>query len=151
MALLNENIQAQVRQALEMLEAPVKIVVFTQASGGGLELECTMCADTRQLAEEVAALSDKLSVEVKDFIQEAGEAGSYEIDKIPAIAIVSDGPQPKDYGLRLYGIPSGYEFSSFIHALLLVSRNRPELSPETLQALSRLDQPVHIQVYVTPT
>lgn len=152
MPLLNETIQEQVRQALSTMEAPVKVLMFTQASSGGsLEIECTMCAETRQLVEEVAALSDKINLEVRDFVQDAEEAERYQIDKIPAIAILKDGDQPQDFGIRLYGIPSGYEFSSLIHDLLLVSNGEPELSQKTLQEIARLDQPVHIQVLVTPT
>ncbi len=151
MALLNENIQEQVRQALEPLEAPVKMLLFTQASGGALEIECTMCTETRQLAEEVAALSDAITLETRDFVKDAELAERYGIDKIPAIAILKDGPEPVDYGIRMYGIPSGYEFSSLIHDLLLVGSGRAGLSEKTLQEISRLDRPVHIQVYVTPT
>jgi len=151
MAILNESIQEQVRQALAPLKTPVKMLLFTQASGSALELECKMCAETRQLAEEVAALSGAISLEIRDFVQDAALAERYGIDKIPAIAILKDGPEPVDYGIRLYGIPSGYEFSSLIHDLLLVGSGEPGLSENTLREISRLDRPVHIQVLVTPT
>jgi glutaredoxin-like protein len=149
MPLLNETIQTQVRQLLEKMESPVKLVVFTQGEGGALE--CDMCADTRQLITEIAELSPQLSVTVYDFVADAALAEKYKIDKIPAIAILPDDSAAKDYGVRLFGIPAGYEFSSLIEDILLVSRGKAELSPQTLQQLSRLDKPVHIQVYVTPT
>jgi len=149
MPLLNENIQTQVRQLLEKMESPVKLVVFTQGEGGALE--CDMCADTRQLITEIAELSPQLSVTVYDFVADSAQAEKYKIDKIPAIAILPDDSAAKDYGVRLFGIPAGYEFSSLIEDILLVSRGKAELNPQTLQQLSRLDKPVHIQVYVTPT
>jgi alkyl hydroperoxide reductase subunit AhpF len=84
-------------------------------------------------------------------VRDAEQVEKYGVDKIPATVVLQDGPQPKDFGIRLYGIPSGYEFSSFIHDILLASRGNPDLKPKTLDALGRLDRRVQIQVYVTPT
>lgn len=150
MALLNEEIQNQIRQVLAGMSGPVRLVMFTQGSDGTPVLECSMCADTRSLLEEVAALSDQITLEVRDFLKDEGLAQQYQIDKIPAIAILGEGGA-KDYGIRMYGIPSGYEFSSLIESILLASKGQPELSPKTMQEVGRLDRPVHIQVYVTPT
>ncbi|MCB0025079.1 MAG: glutaredoxin, partial [Caldilinea sp.] len=84
MAILNDEIQNQVREVLAELDAPVKLVVFTQGEGGALE--CAMCAETRGLIEEVAALSAKISVEIRDFVADSEVAETYGIDKIPAVA-----------------------------------------------------------------
>jgi len=62
-----------------------------------------------------------------------------------------DGDQILDFGVRYAGIPSGHEFSSLIHDLVLVSGRDSGLSEETRQFLSSLDQPVLLQVFVTPT
>jgi glutaredoxin-like protein len=148
MSLLNDPIQKQIRQAFETLTGPVKIVMFTQ---GDNVPECDTCADTRQLLEEVAALSDKITLEVHDFARETQLAEHYRIDKIPAVAILSGGPTPKDYGIRLYGVPAGYEFSTLIEDILMVSQQKSVLSAKTLSELTRLTQPVNIQVFVTPT
>lgn len=148
MSLLNAQVQDQVRQALSAIEKPVKIVIFSQ---GGGALECDFCAETRQLVEEVVALSDQISVEVRDFVADDEMAEVYAIDKIPAIAILRGGDEPKDYGIRLFGIPSGYEFSTLIEDILMVSRGQHNLSDETVKQLASLDQRVHIQVFVTPT
>jgi glutaredoxin-like protein len=149
MGLLNASVQSQVRQMFEKIEAPVKLVMFTQGEGGALE--CDMCADTRQLVTELAELSDKLRLEVHDFVADADLVEIYHIDKIPALAVLPDEPQAIDYGIRLFGIPAGYEFSTLIEDIIMVGRRDPGLSPETLTELERLDRPVHIQVYVTPT
>lgn len=149
MALLNSEVQQQVREALTGMAAPVKLFMFTQ--GGNGTLECDFCAETRQLVEEVAALSDKITLEVRDLVADAELAEAYRVDKIPALAILGGGPEPKDYGIRLYGIPSGYEFGTLIEDILMVSRGEPGLQAKTLDELKRLTEPVHIQVYVTPT
>ena len=57
----------------------------------------------------------------------------------------------KDYGIRFYGIPSGYEFNSLIEDITAVSREHHGLSEETVAKLDSLSEPVHIQVFVTPT
>ena len=149
MALLNDSVRSQVQQMFEKIEAPVRLVMFTQGEGGALE--CDMCADTRQLLGEIADLSDQVRLEVLDFIADAKTAESYQVDKIPALVILPDDEQGVDYGIRLFGIPAGYEFSTLIEDILMVGRREAGLSPETLADLSKLDRPVHIQVYVTPT
>jgi glutaredoxin-like protein len=149
MALLNDEIRTQVREMLAALDAPVRLVVFTQGEGGALE--CEMCADTRALVSEVAALSPRLTVEVRDLVGDAEVVEAYGIDKVPAVAIVRDGPEPVDYGIRLYGIPSGYEFSTLLEDILMVSQGEHGLNPATLAELDKLTGPVNIQVFVTPT
>jgi len=125
----------------EELVNPVRLVNFTQA------LECEFCAETRQLAEEVAALSDKIELEVYNFAIDKDKVTEYDVDKIPAIAVVGE----KDYGIRYYGIPSGYEFSSLIEDIVDVSKGEGELLPATTEALAGIAQPLHFQVFVTPT
>ncbi len=149
MPILKVEVQQQVREAFAGLTNPVRLVVFTQGEGGALE--CDFCAEMRQLIEEVAALSDKLSLDVRDLLGDAEVAEVYGVDKIPALVVMRGGTQPKDYGIRFYGIPSGYEFSTLIEDIRLVSRGQPELSSETKKALAHLAAPVRIQVFVTPS
>ena len=44
-----------------------------------------------------------------------------------------------DYGIQFSGIPSGYEFSSLIHTIILVSRRDSGLRPEVREDLKRLN------------
>ena len=125
----------------EKLEGSVKIVMFTQ------ELECRFCSDTRQLIQEVAVLNEKIAVEIYDFVADAQKAKEYGIDKIPALAIIGD----EDYGVRIYGIPYGYELQTLTEAVINVSRGRTDLSDGTKAILAEVKAPVHIQVFVTLT
>ncbi|MCX7681700.1 MAG: thioredoxin family protein [Anaerolineae bacterium] len=142
MPLLSQEIATQVREYLADLTSPVRLVMFTQ------EFECEFCAETRQLVEEVAQLSDQVSAEIYNFVTDRQKADELGIDKIPAIAVLG----AQDYGVRFYGIPAGYEFSSLIQAIRTVSAGWPELlSPEGVRRVSQITSPVHIQVFVTPT
>ena len=125
----------------EKLEKPVKLVMFTQ------QIECKFCADTRQLVQELSELNDKVQVEVHDFVADADKAKEYGVEKIPALAIVGE----KDYGVRFYGIPFGYEFQTLTESLVNVSRGRTDLTDKTKELLKEVKTPVHIQVFVTLT
>ncbi len=141
MPLLNEEIRQEVSRFLESLPGPVRLVMFTQEQG------CEYCQETRQLVEEIAELSPRINAEIYDFQNDQAKAEELGIDKVPAIAVIG----AQDYGIRFYGIPSGYEFSSFLHAIRSVAMGKPELSDATLNTLAGVTQPVHIQVFVTPT
>jgi len=125
----------------EKLVDPVKIVMFTQ------ELECRYCSDTRNLVQDLATLNDKITTEIYDFVADAAKAKEYGIDKIPALAIIGK----KDYGVRIYGIPYGYELQTLIEAIINVSRGKTDITDNTKSILKEVKSPVHIQVFVTLT
>jgi glutaredoxin-like protein len=141
MALLSPEIAEGVKKELAAVTDAVELVMFTQ------EFECQYCRETRQLVEEVAALSDQVSAKIYDFVANKDQAARFGIDKIPAIAVVG----AEDYGVRFYGIPSGYEFASLLHAIKVVAAADPTLDEDTKAFLGGLATPVHIQVFVTPT
>lgn len=141
MPLLSDTIRAQLQTAFRALVQPVRLAVFSQ------ELECPFCRETRELATEIAGLSDKIATEVFNFVLDRSEVERYQIARIPAIAVVGE----KDYGIRFYGIPAGYEFASLIEAIKLVSSGNSGLLPSTHERLQQLTQPIRIQVFVTLT
>ena len=110
------------------------------------------CGDTRQLVEEVAALSEKLGLSIYDINADAVAADLYHVDKAPGLVITAkDGETITDYGIRLSGIPSGHEFTTLIQDILFVSGRDSGLSAATREFLKSLEKPVHLQVFVTPT
>jgi glutaredoxin-like protein len=145
--ILNESIRTQVQDVFEnQLKHPVGIILFERKE------DCETCADTRQLLDEVSSLSDKITLEVFDFEEKADVANQYHVDKVPGIVFVGkDGDQVIDYGVRISGIPSGHEFSSLIHDLILVSGRDSGLEQKTRDELKKLTKPIHLQVFVTPT
>jgi glutaredoxin-like protein len=146
--MLEEKIKEQVKEMFKELEAPVKLIVFTQDSLITIPgLECETCKDNRLLMEEVATLSDKISVEIVDFVKDKDRVAEYKIDKIPATVIQGE----KDQGIRIYGLPAGYEFPTLLSAIRGVSRANSELSDDSKKKLKEISKPVHIQVFVTLT
>ncbi|MDZ7844329.1 MAG: thioredoxin family protein [Anaerolineales bacterium] len=144
-ALLNSEVIDQVKEAFQDLEEPVHMLFFDGSN-------CQYCQDTKQLIEEVAAISELITIEEFHLEEDPEAAERYNIDKAPGLVIASqDGNQVTDYGIRYAGIPSGHEFSSLIQDLLIVSSKQAGLSPETMDFLQGLEEPVHLQVFVTPT
>jgi glutaredoxin-like protein len=147
MPLISEKDAEYLRDEFETkLVNPVKLVMFTQS------IECQFCAETRQIVEEIAGLSDKITAEIYDFVTDKATAEFYGVDKIPAIAVVAEEEgEDKDYGIRFYGIPSGYEFTSIIEDVIDVSTGESGLQPKTKEAVAGITEPVHLQVFITPT
>jgi len=141
MPLIKEHDKSQIAKLFEPILHDVRLVMFTQ------ERECQFCEMTRQMTEEVAALSPRVRAEIHDFIAEADLARQYGIDKIPAIAVMGEA----DYRIRFYGIPAGYEFPALLEAVVDVGMRTPALPDPLLAEVQKIDQPVHLQVMVTPT
>jgi glutaredoxin-like protein len=141
MALLDDSVREEVTKRFADLTNPVKIINFTQT------IECNYCAETRQIMEELADLSDKISLEVYNFIEDKDRAQAYGIDKIPATIVQGK----KDSGIRFYGIPSGYEFVTLLDDITMVSKGESGLSEASKEQLATLTSPIHLQVFVTPT
>ena len=141
MGILKDEDKQKVVEFFKAMVEPVTAIMFTQ------EFECEYCVMTRELIEELAELTDKLTVEVHDFVKDDALAKQYNLDKIPAIVLLGD----KDYGIRFYGVPAGYEFMSLIEGILDVSKRDHGLPADIVAALEKIDQPVHMQAMITPT
>ncbi len=138
---LSKKVKKELSEAFSGLKDEVTFKLFTQ------EMECRFCEDTRALLEAVTDASDKVKLEIYDFVKDKAEADIYGVDKIPAI-VAMDG---KDYGIKYYGIPGGYEFASLVEVIKLISTGEYGLKPETMEFLDNLQKDIHLQVFVTPT
>jgi alkyl hydroperoxide reductase subunit AhpF len=143
MALLSAQDEQALRQHLAAIDRPVTLLLFTQTIGGS---ESGQIA--RQILDEIARLNDKVTIEERNFILDLEDREKYRIDKSPAIVILSDG---HDTRIRMYGAPSGYEFVGLVEAILLAGTGQVGLEEETLKLIARVDQPMNIQVFSTPT
>ena len=154
MDMLNKEVREATRKKFETgLVNPVSLVFFTQEPSRLvvpdqlMGQECLFCKETRRLLEEIASLSEKLSLTILDFTADKDQAAGYGVDKLPALVVKGD----RDFGIRFFGIPSGYEYMSLVEAITDVSRGQTGLKPETRKALKDLEKDIRIQVFVTPT
>ncbi len=144
MTLLKDSDRARVREVFTNdLKRDVKLTLFVTPDG------CETCDVVRALLSEVAELSDRLALEVYDLDAEAERAAQLGIDKAPGFAVL--GEHDTDYGIRFYGLPSGYEFTSLMEAIRTVGGAGATLQPVTQRFLEGLTTPLHLQVFVTPT
>jgi len=123
-------------------------VFFTQTIG------CDTCIQTREILDELPPLSDNIVVEEVNLVLEGGKAADFGVDRAPTIALVYEEPESaerKDSRIRFVGAPSGYEFASLVHAILLAGGHGSALSTKSLEKLAAVDKPVTMQVFTTPT
>lgn len=151
--LLEEKSAKILRERLEAeLAGPVTIEFFARRKPilllpGARDSDCILCEETRQLLEEVAALSEKLKLVIHDVEDEPALAREFGIVEVPAFVL-----RGRERGtVRYLGIPSGYEFMTLVEDLVAVSSGKTDLGERTRKALADLPADVHIQVFVTPT
>jgi len=141
MALLQEKDIEQIKKIFEDIKENVTLSCFIK------DIECQYCGDTRQILEEVSQVSEKITLKIYNFETDKEAVEKYKIDKVPATVIESS----RDFGIRFYGIPSGYEFSSLLEDIVDVSKSESGLSDESKALLKEIDEPLHLQVFITPT
>jgi|SRR6516225_617548 alkyl hydroperoxide reductase subunit AhpF len=150
MALLSPETQAEIKKIFEELAGDVRLLLFTQRDSPLIipGQDCPSCKDTRTLLEEVAALSEKLHLEVYEGPADSEIAREHGINRLPALIMTAEGVRGK---VRYFGLPSGYEFSVLLGSLVDVSKAETDLSEDTMNVLDALDKDLHFQVFVTPT
>ena len=143
---LNDQIVKQINEVFAGIEEPVQVLFF------GSKDNCEYCNEAKQLLEEVTALNDKLDLSVYDMQENADVAKQFNVVNAPGIVIAAkDNAEVKNLGIQFSGIPSGHEFSTLINDILIVSKRESGLDAKTREFLKNLTQPLHLQVFVTPT
>lgn len=110
MALIDPKNAAAVRQELD---AALKRPVITANDA------CEYCDLARELLTELVALHPRLQVRTYDLLADATRAEALGVNKAPAIVVLG-GVEETDYGIRYYGLPSGYS-GPFVKALAQVA------------------------------
>jgi glutaredoxin-like protein len=140
--LLGPREKEYVQKQLADLERSVELVVF---SDGASQASQAM----EQLAAELAEAVPQLSVRTAE--PDGLEADRFGIEgRAPALALVpeGDGEGPAN-GIRFFGFPGGYEFNSLLDAIRRVANADPGIDAELLAGLLELQEPLHLQVFVT--
>lgn len=147
MSLLSPADQEKLRESFDEMTRPVRVLFFTQT------LDCDPCVQTKRILDELPALSDKIAVEDVNFILEKDTAAQYGIDRVPALALVTQDAlgETRDTRIRFLGTPAGYEFVSLVQALLLAGGHDSQLTPQNRALVEAVTTPTTIQVFSTPT
>jgi alkyl hydroperoxide reductase subunit AhpF len=146
MGLISAPDQQRLRDAFAEMTRSVRLVFFTQTLG------CETCVQARQILDELPPLSDRITIEEVNLVLDADKATQYGVDRAPSIAVVAhDDAGDHDTRIRFAGTPSGYEFSSLIHSVMLAGGRPTSLTEAQRQRLAAVDRPVTLQVFTTPT
>jgi len=141
MAIFNDEIKQKLKETLINMKDNVNMLFFTQ------EYECRLCKDTNELVKEFSELTEKLSLTIFDFQNDADKVEYYNVDKIPCVVLLDK--DNNDTGIKFYGPPGGYEINSFITAIYEVSGVKETLPDEILNRIKKINKKIHIQVFVT--
>jgi alkyl hydroperoxide reductase subunit AhpF len=151
MGLISESDQQTLRDHFSQnLTGEVEIVMFTERPSPIIipgRQQCETCEQTEELLKEVVALSDKLKLTVHELDQAKEEAAALGIARVPSF-VLRGAARGR---VRFFGIPSGYEFSSFVSDLVDVSKGTTGLADETRKFLASLTEDVTVQVFTTPS
>ncbi len=124
--MLDANMTQQLKQYLGNLREPVELV----ASLG----DDAKSGQTRELLEEIAALSDKVSA-------------SFDGDDERKPSFVIRRASDADKWVRFAGLPMGHEFTSLVLALLWAGGHPPKVEAEVLDQIAALDGPFDFEMY----
>jgi alkyl hydroperoxide reductase subunit AhpF len=148
-AILNDLVKNQVRERFaQRLSGPVQLKLYTRPGTGRLILPsglgCATCDDARELAEDLQeSAPDLVHLEVIDVtVQES------DVRELPTLALGFPGEEPR---IRWQGLPAGYEFATVVDAIERVSTGEHGLSDHTVESLAKINEPIEVMVFATPT
>ena len=139
--ILKKKQQEFARSKFAAAGGETRLVLFTEGEG------CRQCGKAERFLRELADLSPLLVLETLSYSEEAERARQLGIERVPGIALL--GPGGRETGIRYYGIPLGFEFETFVEAVVNTGSEVTGLQPETIASLSLVKKPVIITVFVT--
>ena len=125
MTVLDADLTAQLRTHLANIQRPIELVASLDDSAKSAELQ--------QLLEEIAALSDDITVVRRD-----------DDERRPSFAVARVGT---DVSVRFAGIPLGHELTSLVLALLHVGGHPSTAAPALLEQIRDLEGEHHFETY----
>jgi hypothetical protein len=158
MPLLSDSDREALEQRFQQsLNEDVTLKLFTQSAARSLLTlpgqsdsgASELMRATEELLKDLAGTSDKLKLEIFDVHGDgADQAERLQIERIPAI-VIGDDPEGR---VRFYGAPVGNEFPTVLAGIEAQSTGEPMLSEQVADAAkNRINDAVHLRVFVTPT
>ena len=146
--ILEKDAQSLRRHLADRLVGPVTIDYYTTppaapVTGRAASFTYPTREEGRDLLEDVAALSDRITLRVHEARTGIETPGQ----RVPALVLTGAAKGR----VRFFGVPTGLEFATLLEGLTMVARGTSELTAATKAALETVGRAVHIQVFVTPT
>ena len=140
---VDENIKRQVKEIFQHMENKVYVKLFADKD------RCLTCAQTKEIIELLAELAPENMIDITIYDQEDNppEIQKYNVERFPTILLHGD----EEHNVIFTGIPSGYEFGTIVEDMLDISARKVTLKKENLEKVKKIDKPIKIQVFVTPT
>ena len=126
-AMLDDSLKSQLQSYLQNLRHPIRLVASLDESDKSQELH--------QLLRDIAALSDKVSVDTT-----GNDA------RKPSFMVAKEG---ESRGVRFAAIPMGHEFTSLVLALLWTGGHPPKVEPAVLEQIKHIDTNLKFEVYMS--
>jgi glutaredoxin-like protein len=133
--------EVEIKNRLSEITHDVKIVLFSQT------FNCETCPETETLLKELAGLSERIKLELRNPQIDREEAARYKITMVPSVVIEGD----RDYGIRYLGAPAGYEFACLLEDIVSVGKRESGLSEASKEKIRALSEPLNLKIFVTPT
>ncbi|MBF4992410.1 alkyl hydroperoxide reductase subunit F [Methylophilus sp. QUAN] len=125
--MLDDTLKTQLQTYLGMLRQPIRLIASLDNSDNAAKM--------RELLQEIAALSDKVSLD------ETGDDA-----RKPSFVIAKEG---ETRGVRFAAIPLGHEFTSLVLALLWTGGHPPKVEQDVLDQIKALDSDLNFEVYMS--
>lgn len=125
--MLDDTLKTQLQTYLGMLRQPIRLIASLDNSDNAAKM--------RELLQEIAALSDKVSLD------ETGNDA-----RKPSFVIAKEG---ETRGVRFAAIPLGHEFTSLVLALLWTGGHPPKVEQDVLDQIKALDSDLNFEVYMS--
>jgi glutaredoxin-like protein len=138
---LSDIERTAVSKIVAELSLPVRLLFFEQSIG------CESCAAARQLLDQIAELSQNITLEKLNLVLDKDKAAQHGIDRVPAIVISAPGTDR----IRFYGAPVGSELMSFAVAIRMTGTGETGLSERSRERLKAVSKAVDVKVFFTPT
>ena len=119
--LIDSTLQQQLREYLQLLESPITIYYSLNESSAS--------HDMFSLLKEIKNFSSKITLEERILPRE------------PSFTLGER--------ITFAGVPTGYEFTSLILALLQTSGRPPKISEEAIQQIQSIQEPLNFTTYIS--
>lgn len=137
--------RAQIRQQFAAIEGPLKLEYYHQSPRRVMvpgRPDKPSCVLAKELYEEIAELSDQISLTVFEHEESEEQVARRDIVDVPCVLIRGELNRP----LRFYGAPNGHLLVAMIRAMVLAATRQSKPSVKMKRILGKLRRPTRLRL-----